>query len=70
MLQQCVEQKKESEIWKPAKYDGGTCRDEKNENGIKVERDCDRYMLVMYVGNGMRCEGKKFFFLQIEEENY
>ena len=29
MLQQCVEQKKESEIWKPAKYDGGTCRDEK-----------------------------------------
>lgn len=42
----------------------------KNENGIKVERDCDRYMLVMYIGNGTRCEGKKFFFLQIEEENY
>lgn len=60
MVLQCVEHKREwdREIWKPAKYDGGSVGIKKNENGIKVERDCDRYMLVMYVGYGMRCEGK------------
>lgn len=62
-----VSSTKAREIWKPAKYDGGRGG---SGVGLKVERDFDRYMLVICVCRKWKegnCGGEKLF---AREENY